>query len=357
MIRTVLEIYRNLQFFLFGRSKKGVMAAGNPCSIEPFKCEENHGDIVHPCVRYIPEGFEGHKWWMVYTPYYSADASLENPILCYGDSDDNRPPQKWNIYCLVNEKPKDGYNSDPNLLFSNNQLYVFWRENIVTHRDNYPYLRATFCAKVGGGTIEKIGQPSLIAKEDHEDPECCPTFMPDYKGGFIAYAMHLQFYNPKIRHMNSIWRSIVERSIQVLDLAGIYSQQKSYGIAIWEGGSPFMSYQHKTTVRFTDKNKLWRPWHMDFFDYGGRRYAVVQTNQCNADIALAWSEDQEHFTFFPKPLITNYSIDKLGIYKPTALVKDGAFYLYYTAQDKDNRALNKLYLTKMDFNELITKIK
>ena len=96
---------------------------------------------------------------------------------------------------------------------------------------------------------------------------------------------------------------------------------------------------------------------MDLFDWEGKRYAIIQTNQSNADLCLAVSEDMEHFTMFKKPLITNATIDKLGIYKPCAAVTpDGKFYLYYTAQDKDNRALNKLYMTSMQFDELLSKL-
>ena len=44
------------------------------------------------------------------------------------------------------------------------------------------------------------------------------------------------------------------------------------------------------------------------------------------------------------------------MYKPTAGVVDSRFFLYYTAQDVDDRALNKLYLITMDFNELLKKL-
>ena len=144
----------------------------------------------------------------------------------------------------------------------------------------------------------------------------------------------------------------------MLDLLGVYSQQKSYGIAIWKGNKDATaSYHYEQTLQFANKNKLWRPWHMDFFDYKGRRYAIVQTNQCNADIALAYSDDLYHFTFCNKPLITNNSIDKIGLYKPTGLVLNDVFYLFYTAQDKNNRALNKLYLTEMSFPKLLELIR
>lgn len=95
---------------------------------------------------------------------------------------------------------------------------------------------------------------------------------------------------------------------------------------------------------------------MDFFLYDGVKYAIVQTNQCNADLCLAKCIGNDNFEFFKKPLITNASIGKVGIYKPTAGVINGLFYIYYTAQDKTNRSLNKLYLSTMPFEELLVKI-
>lgn len=88
--------------------------------------------MVHPCVRYIPEGYLGHKWWLVYTPYFRSDASLEQPVLCYAESDDAEIfPRSWKTHCLVKDKLEDGYNSDPTLLYYEGKLYVYWRENYV----------------------------------------------------------------------------------------------------------------------------------------------------------------------------------------------------------------------------------
>ena len=54
--------------------------------------------------------------------------------------------------------------------------------------------------------------------------------------------------------------------------------------------------------------------------------------------------------------MTNDTCQKLGIYKPAAGVIDGMLYLYYTAQDVDNRSLNKLYLTTTEFKTLMKQI-
>lgn len=357
--RKLLSVYRRFQYFVFGRQKYGVLESGQQVIVEPFLYEINHGDVVHPCVRYIPEGYEGHKWWMVYTPYYKSNAATENPILCYADEDEETPPTKWKVYCLVNEKPVDGYNSDPTLLYYNGQLYVYWRENIVSNKDKYDYWRATFVAKVKDGTVQKcLEQPVLMTEDDEIDTETCPTFIHNADNTFTCYGMHLQFHSKIVKRVKQPCRKLIERILLISDLMGIYSQQKHFGVAIWKGESPEKPFWYYKTVKFLNCNPLYRPWHMDIFDYAGKRYAIVQTNMSNADICLAESVDGETFSFFKKPLVTNKSIGKIGIYKPCAgVTSDGFFFMYYSAQDKENRSLNKLYLTKIPFIELIEILK
>lgn len=359
LARKILNTYRFIQYHLCGRSLHGIMQPGEPVSIEPFNLDENHGDIVHPCIRFISDGFEGHYWWMVYTPYYGADSSMENPILCYSDEKDaNTPPIKWNVYGLVNEKPKDGYNSDPTLFYQEGQLYVFWRENYEWSTNKQKYIRATYIAKVQNGTIERIGNEILYTEDKEIDAETCPTFMKNEDGSITAYAMHLRFHSYHIKNMRPRMRSIANKVVTFTDLLGLYSQQKHYGIAIWKGGDDItVPFVYTKTTKIEKCNILYRPWHMDLFDWKGKRYAIIQTNQMNADLCLATSGDLEHFTMYKKPLITNATIDKLGIYKPCAgVTPDGAFFLYYTAQDKDNRNLNKLYLTTLPLKELLEKL-
>lgn len=354
--RRIINSYRFIQYRIFGRRRYGVLSAGKEVKLEPFRYEENHGDIVHPCVRYIPDGFEGHYWWMVYTPYYAADSSMENPILCFSDEEDaNKAPTEWKVYGLVNEKPEDGYNSDPTLLFKDRQLYVFWRENYEWSNKPLKFVRATYAAKVNNGSFEKSGNEVLFTTDKEIDAETSPTFMLNSDGSVTAYAMHLKFHSERIRDMRPQMKRLVTLLVTITDLLGFYSQQKHYGIAIWSQKDEITeSFIYKKTTRISLCNKLYRPWHMDLFDWKGRRYAIIQTNQMNADLCLAVSEDMEHFIMCKKPLITNATIDKLGIYKPCAgVTPDGTFYLYYTAQDKGNRKLNKLYLTTMQFDNML----
>ena len=89
----------------------------------------------------------------------------------------------------------------------------------------------------------------------------------------------------------SVVKRIVNIFIKAFDVLGIWSQQKSYGIAIWRSNSLFEQFTYERTVLFLNKNRLYRPWHLDLFDYNDKRYAIVQTNQCNADVWWSlWTE-------------------------------------------------------------------
>ena len=232
---------------------------------------------------------------------------------------------------------------------------MFWREYGTEAVYALGHQVATFGAKVkSGGIVDEYG-PVVWSDDMELDNEVSPTFI-EKEDGYLCLAMHLQFHSKWIKRQMPALKRLLTKLLAVTDLLGFGSQQKSFGIARWFSEEINRPFKYRDTVKFKNCNSLYRPWHMDFFEYQGRLYAIVQTNQCNADLCLAYSEDYEHFTFFKKPLITNATIGKLGIYKPTAGVVDDTFFLYYTAQDADNRALNKLYMTKIEYGQLCSLI-
>lgn len=351
--RKILSAYRKMQYKVCGRNEYGVMPAGIECSHTPFEEEINHGDVVHPCVRYIEEGYLGHKWWMVYTPYYAANDKTENPILCYGENESDEPPTHWIVKYQVQAQPSKGYNSDPTLFFDDDKLYVMWRENLTERCCEADLLRGTFGAVVGAEGIGEVFGP-LVGTDDFEiDPEVSPTFLKSRDGTYRCLAMHLKFHSRTISSMRSALKKIVSTLANVLDLVGIWSQQKSFGIAQWDSDSINATYKLNKTVRFDNCNNLYRPWHMDFFEYKEKLYAIVQTNQSNADICLAESENGINFRMFDLPLMTNKTSGKIGIYKPTGGVVGDCFYLYYTAQHQNDRRQNRLYLSTCDISEVL----
>ena len=348
--RLLLKTYRVVLNVFFGRSEAGIMAKGQRCVVVDQEDDDSQGDIVHPCVRYISEGFRGHKWWMVYTPYLGANAFIENPRLCWGEDNGADAPVKWHLEDIVKAGYNKGYNSDPNLYYEDGKLYVYWRENDTERLLSKGLHRGTYCKIYHENGSEEYEDPVLTESMEYEDRETCPTFI---KVGmdYYAYAMHLRFKNEKF-----VGRSFFQKLFVFTDLLGIYSQQKFRGIAQWRSNSPFSPYQYNQSVKFASCNKLYRPWHMDLFQYEGSIYAIVQTNQGNGDICLAKSIDGVHFRLYDKPLVTNKTCGGIEIYKPTALVADGKLYVYYTFQLPSRPKFNMMYVTSMGFEALLKKL-
>ena len=353
--------YRRFLYFLHRLPRKGVLSNGIPVSVEDPSLDVTHGDVVHPCVRYIAEGFEGHKWWMVYTPYYSGNDSLENPRLCYADSENDSPPTEWKYYCTIKETPEFGYNSDPTMLYKDGKLYVFWRECGTPATKKLGCNFATFGCKVSNGIVTYLQEAQLIDTVGDEygtsDSEVSPTLMM-VKNKLVSYAIHLVFTPQFIYKIPSKIGSFIYRHniFLILDALGIYKHIKSKGVAIWVGSSIGRNLQYDKTVQFNGTSRLYQPWHMDVFsdttDKDGRLYAVVQTSVKFADICLARSDDGENFVFYKKPLLTCTTPGLESLYKPTAIVSGKQFYMYYTVRDRHDLHLNRLYVTSTNWQEL-----
>lgn len=52
------------------------MDLGQKLNIPTPNPEKYFDDLIHPCVRYVEGGFQGHDWWMVATLYRGNDASM-----------------------------------------------------------------------------------------------------------------------------------------------------------------------------------------------------------------------------------------------------------------------------------------
>lgn len=63
------------------------IAQGRVNPEEPLEIStyDGSGQLTHPCVRYFPEGFGNHQFWMTATPYPYSALDLENPCVWYSD--------------------------------------------------------------------------------------------------------------------------------------------------------------------------------------------------------------------------------------------------------------------------------
>lgn len=356
-----IEKYRRLLFAFHGYTSESVLPSGTSCHVEDPTMEITHGDVVHPCVRYIETGFEGHKWWMVYTPYYAENDKLENPRLCYADAKVGDVPSEWRFYCTIVNTPHTGYNSDPTLLYNNGLLYVFWRENNTPKAENYGYTRLVVGCVVKNRTISFLSNYQLMEASLFFDKTVCPTFI-KRNGGYRAYAIHVRWDPIFVYRLPSSLASKLYKYkiILLIDALGFCDKNKSYGVSIWDSDSLNETFDYIKTIQFEKSSRLYQPWHMDIFDsiIDNRNdlYAVVQSRQRHARICLAKSNDGETFRFYKRPLLTSKTTKMIGLYKSTALQVGEKLYLFYTVLDNNDGSLHKLFVTSIDWKCLIEKV-
>ena len=96
---------------------------------EPLNITTHEGgqnQPTHPKVLFFPDGWNGHKYWMVYTPYPGNNSQQENPCITY--SDDGITWSEEGISNPIATAPTNGYNSDTHLIVVDNVLECWWRE-------------------------------------------------------------------------------------------------------------------------------------------------------------------------------------------------------------------------------------
>lgn len=81
---------------------------------------------THPKALYFPNGWNGHKYWMVYTPYPGNNNQQENPCITY--SDDGLNWSENGISNPIATAPSGGYNSDTHIVVVDGTMECWWRE-------------------------------------------------------------------------------------------------------------------------------------------------------------------------------------------------------------------------------------
>jgi hypothetical protein len=291
--------------------------------------EKYLNDNIHPCVRYIPEGFAGHKWWMVTTPYPGGDALVENPILYWGDSRDGElPPLTWNGGVVVFDTPSSGYNSDPNLYFDGTKLWVFWREN-ATPDTAQTGGRATFGKSTTDGV--NFSEKKLIAPLGFDipgksgDAEMCPCVV-NFDGTLKLFGSYYEF--TPIR--------------------------RPYGLAIWDILNNDLDNNQFTLTKTVGQlyKEEFNFWHFDLFKEGTNYYCVATPERGN-EILLGISTDSENFKFWSMPLLSNSVAGTVYLYKPSAMVHQGILYVWHP--NKIN-GTSRIFMTEKPFSEVISAL-
>lgn len=84
------------------------------------------GQVVEPCIEYIPGGWNGHPYWALITGYTNANAATENPCIYYSDDGVTFTPVPGAPF-PIDPAPSNGHNADPELrLGPDNKLHAIW---------------------------------------------------------------------------------------------------------------------------------------------------------------------------------------------------------------------------------------
>ena len=83
------------------------------------------GYVVHSSIVFVPQSFNGFKYWMAYTPLPNNDNAYENPCICASND-----LTTWVVPngCPnpLNERVAPAYNRDTHLYFDGSSLILLW---------------------------------------------------------------------------------------------------------------------------------------------------------------------------------------------------------------------------------------
>jgi len=311
----------------------------------PDSGKYDYDDCIHPCIRHIPEGFCGYHWWMVQSPYYNRDSKYENPLLYYSKEDSF--PSKWEFSAEVAKTPVKGFNSDPNLFYESNKLWIFWREFGTPLCDSLSASMVTVGAYTTDGKTFSTKKVYLIQQNPNFDAEQAPVLL-NKKNKYYFYASYYQ-YNPKrINKGIAIWEgtSLSEPDFvlkEIVPFKHIYTCDKWKQLRIG------------TKLFFIPKPLKHDLWHFDLYAYKDKLY-MFSVAELGDNIMLSVSEDDKNFKTFHLPLVNNHYLEKFTkqrvyFYKPTGYIEKDTIYLYFTATSTIDKRQNDLFKTKISLGK------
>lgn len=98
-----------------------------------IQTSDGSGQAAHPDVIYVPDGFGAQKWtyWMVCTPYPYGNDFFENPeLFASSDGINWQIPDGLTNPLVPSLSIKGDHHSDPDLVFHQDQFWLFFRETL-----------------------------------------------------------------------------------------------------------------------------------------------------------------------------------------------------------------------------------
>ena len=232
-------------------------------------------DVWHPSVVYMPEGWNGHRWWMSETPYSPRHIPpytdrWELPCIHYSNDGLKWNPIKHNpIDDLTQEDiAQHNYLSDPHLVLKGGVIYCYYRHTFLKNRQLLG--NKTILYRKHSADGENWSERELVADLRNEDDVAI------WGEQIISQSI---LWNEK----KQIWECwYVDGSGDKLDRGVRY--------VVSVDGVHWEKYKQCVVVIENDL-----PWHIDVQIYGGVYHMLCYTD--NNKLALYTSDNGIDFVF------------------------------------------------------------
>lgn len=284
----------------------------------------NHS-YCHPDVEYFPKGFNGYKYWMVFTPYFgilgeSAESErYENPTVVVSNDGLNwiepkgisnpiqKAPAPYECFPYIKNKENRGFWSDVDWVFYQNQFYLYYRGNFISTK--------TLSSR---GAKNSNNKTKLMKNEHRTIVRQRSSNGVKWNALDIAYTSSKPYspensllLSPTFIHNGEKFISYeVENNTGKKNFKG---PDKAYIIRrTSDDGLNFTDFKSSKIVNFNNKpwldiNKNYSHWHIQCSYVDGYYFLCLNIGDVNQNtgdaIYLAYSKDGLNFLVFPKPMV------------------------------------------------------
>jgi len=265
-------------------------------------------DITHPSVCYFKDGWNGYTHWMAATPYPQKDPLTgeyyENPCIFFANGDAaNKHPLAFTALSNnpIFPKPSTGYNSDPEMWFFDNKLWVITRMRSINVSG---YVSALYLQSSSDGV--NWSEAQLIYGSQKNTGDVSPMYQ--YENGKHRIYLTQYYRNPDI----------------------LTDKDRSSHITVIESDS--LDVPDFQEVGYCAIEGLANIWHCGMFLYNSKKYILAcGRHDGNKDgtygLYLAEQiEDTNDFRFYDKPIVPPF-----GGYRPFGFLDANNTLVIYTS--------------------------
>ncbi|SHL52402.1 hypothetical protein SAMN05444267_101940 [Chryseobacterium polytrichastri] len=278
----------------------------------------------HPDVQYFPNGFNGYKYWMVFTPYFGAVGNdqnskrYENPTIVVSNDGINwngpngpanplqRAPSVNESFSENKQDPRQGFWSDVDWTFENGKFSLYYRGSLI----KASALRAR--GAKSQNNLRKLLKNSqrTIVRQTSTDGIYWTPLEAVYTSNTPYAPKNNHIISPSIVYNGKGYVSYeVENNIS----PNFPGNDPSYIITrTSNNGLDFSTFKQSKVVNFINKpwtqvNSEYAPWHIQATYVDGYYFLCIAAGEVKKYTAeslyLAFSKDGLNFKVLPKPLV------------------------------------------------------